>query len=67
MTAPTTPAARAGNREREKTANQLGSALAQGYLELGEYETRLAAAFAAHTAAASSSIWPGTGRWSSLC
>ena len=51
MTAPTTPATRAGDREREKTANQLGSALAQGYLELGEYETRLQAAFAAHTVA----------------
>ena len=51
MTAPTTPSTRAGDREREKTANQLGSALAQGYLELGEYETRLQAAFAAHTVA----------------
>jgi hypothetical protein len=51
MTAPTTPSTRAGDREREKTANQLGSALAQGYLESGEYETRLQAAFAAHTVA----------------
>ena len=51
MTAPTTPSIRAGDREREKTANQLGSALAQGYLEMGEYETRLQAAFGAHTTA----------------
>ncbi len=41
MTAPITPAVRAGDRERDQTANQLGSALAQGYLEMGEYETRL--------------------------
>lgn len=50
MTAPTT-SIRAGDREREKTANQLGSALAQGYLDMNEYETRLQAAFAAHTTA----------------
>lgn len=50
MTAPTT-SIRAGDREREKTANQLGSALAQGYLDMSEYETRLQAAFAAHTTA----------------
>jgi len=49
MTAPTTPSIRAGDREREKTANQLGSALAQGYLAMGDYETRLQATFAAHT------------------
>jgi hypothetical protein len=51
MTAPTTPTIRAGDREREQTANQLGSALAQGYLAMGEYEARLQAAFAAHTTA----------------
>src|SRR6478736_8408536 len=51
MTAPTTPSTRAGDRERERTANQLGSALAQGYLDMGEYESRLQAAFAAHTTA----------------
>ena len=51
MTAPTTSSIRAGDRERETTANQLGSALAQGYLAMGEYETRLQAAFAAHTTA----------------
>ncbi len=42
-------ALRAGDKERDKTAGQLGSALAQGYLDMGEYETRLQAAFAAHT------------------
>jgi hypothetical protein len=51
MTAPTAPSTRAGDREREKTANQLGQALAQGYLHMDEYETRLQAAFAAHTTA----------------
>jgi hypothetical protein len=50
MTAPIT-STRAGDREREKTASQLGSALAQGYLEMDEYETRLQSAFAAHTTA----------------
>ena len=52
MTAPTAPAAspvRAGDREREKTARQLGQALAQGYLSMDEYEARVAAAFGAHT------------------
>jgi hypothetical protein len=48
MTVPTT-AFRAGDRERQRTADQLGSALAQGYLDMGEYETRLSAAFTAHT------------------
>ena len=51
MTAPITASVRAGDRERDRTANQLGSALAQGYLEMGEYEARLTAAFAAHTTA----------------
>jgi DUF1707 SHOCT-like domain/2TM domain len=50
-TAPTAPAVRAGDRDRERTANQLGQALAQGYLAMDEYETRLQAAFAAHTTA----------------
>ncbi|MCV7302767.1 DUF1707 domain-containing protein [Mycobacterium barrassiae] len=40
---------RAGDLERERTANQLGQALAQGYLTLDEYEPRLQATFAAHT------------------
>jgi fatty acid desaturase len=51
MTAPTSPAIRAGDRERQQTADQLGSALTQGYLAMAEYEARLQAAFAAHTAA----------------
>jgi len=42
---------RAGDRERERTAHQLGQALAQGYFTLDEYETRLQATFAAHTTA----------------
>jgi hypothetical protein len=51
MTASISPSVRAGDRERERAADQLGSALAQGYLQLGEYETRLQAAFAAKTTA----------------
>jgi fatty acid desaturase len=51
MTAPTAHDLRAGDRERETTADHLGRALAQGYLAMDEYETRLQAAFAAHTAA----------------
>jgi len=49
MTAPLAPAVRAGDRERERTADQLGQALAQGYLAMDEYESRLQAAFAAHS------------------
>jgi hypothetical protein len=41
---------RAGDRERENTASQLGLALTQGYLEMPEYERRVAAAFAARSA-----------------
>jgi hypothetical protein len=54
MTVATSQAAhsvRAGDRERETTANQLGQALAQGYLAMDEYEKRLQDAFAAHTTA----------------
>jgi hypothetical protein len=51
VTAPTAPAVRAGDRERDRTANQLGEALAKGYLAMDEYETRLQAVFAAHTTA----------------
>jgi hypothetical protein len=50
-TAPTAPAVRAGDHERDRTANQLGKALAQVYLAMDEYETRLQAVFAAHTTA----------------
>jgi hypothetical protein len=40
----------AGNRDREKTADLLGQALAQGYLQMDEYEARLQAVYQAHTA-----------------
>jgi hypothetical protein len=49
-TAPTAAPVRAGDRDRERTANLLGQALAQGYLAMVEYESRLQATFAAHTA-----------------
>jgi hypothetical protein len=49
MTAPAVTSVRAGDRDRERTANQLGQALSQGYLAMDEYETRLQATFAAHT------------------
>jgi hypothetical protein len=39
-----------GDRDRETTADLLSQALAQGYFDLTEYETRVQAAFAAHTA-----------------
>lgn len=42
---------RAGDRDREKAAARLGQALAQGYLELDEYDQRLQAVFGAHTTA----------------
>lgn len=47
MTAPTTSVVRAGDSDREKTAGLLGLALAQGYLDMTEYESRLQAAFTA--------------------
>lgn len=40
-------ALRAGDHDRETTADLLSHALAQGYLDLAEYETRVQAAFAA--------------------
>ena len=49
MTAPTAPIVRAGDIDREKTANLLGQALAQGYLGMDEYEARLQTTFSAHT------------------
>jgi hypothetical protein len=49
MTAPITTSVRAGDRDRERSANQLGQALAQGYLAMDEYEARLQATVAAHT------------------
>ena len=51
MTAPVATSVRAGDRDRETTANQLGQALSQGYLAMDEYENRLRATFAAHTTA----------------
>ena len=51
MTAPAVTTVRAGDRDRERTATQLGQALAQGYLVFDEYESRLQAAVAAHTTA----------------
>jgi hypothetical protein len=51
MTAPIASTVRAGDRERSRTADQLGSALALGYLDMAEYETRLQSAYAAHTTA----------------
>jgi hypothetical protein len=45
-----TPSTLAGNRDREKTADLLGQALAQGYLQMDEYETRLNAVYQANTA-----------------
>jgi hypothetical protein len=48
-TAPVVTSVRAGDRERERTANLLGQALSQGYLAMDEYETRLQATFAANT------------------
>jgi len=48
-TAPVTASVRAGDRDRERTASQLGQAMAEGYLAMAEYEDRLQAAFAAHT------------------
>jgi hypothetical protein len=42
---------RAGDREREQTANLLGQALSQGYLDMAEYERRVQTAFVTHTTA----------------
>lgn len=43
------PTPRAGDRDRERAATRLGQALAQGYLELDEYDRRVRAVFAAQT------------------
>ncbi|WKG04386.1 DUF1707 domain-containing protein [Mycolicibacterium sp. HK-90] len=45
----TVDTARAGDREREQTANDLGQALSQGYLTMPEYEDRLQATFRTQT------------------
>jgi hypothetical protein len=41
---------RAGDRDRQKTADLLGQALTQGYLELAEFDTRVRSAYAAESA-----------------
>lgn len=46
-----TNADRAGDRDREKTAARLGQALAQGYLQMDEYDERVQATFQANTTA----------------
>jgi hypothetical protein len=46
----TTTIARAGDRDRQRTATRLGQALAQGYLEMDEYDRRLQTAFQTQTA-----------------
>ena len=40
---------RAGDHDRQKTAARLGQALAQGYLDLNEYEQRVQTVFQTHT------------------
>ncbi|OBI09285.1 hypothetical protein A5714_20000 [Mycobacterium sp. E2462] len=45
-----TTATLAGNRDRERTADLLGQALAQGYLQLNDYDQRLQAIYQTHTA-----------------
>jgi Domain of unknown function (DUF1707)/2TM domain len=40
---------RAGDRDRQKTAARLGQALAQGYLQMDEYDRRVQAVFQTHT------------------
>jgi hypothetical protein len=44
-----TATVRAGDRDRETAANLLGQGLAQGYLDMAEYERRVQSAFAANT------------------
>ncbi|MDA4110001.1 DUF1707 domain-containing protein [Mycolicibacterium holsaticum] len=51
MIVPDTAGVRAGDTDRENTANLLGQALAQGYLPMDEYESRLQTTFAANTRA----------------
>lgn len=55
ITTDVSTAVRAGDREREAAARHLGQAVAQGYLDMSEYEERIGKAFAAHTAA---ELWP---------
>lgn len=46
-----TSAVRVGDRDRSVTARRLGQALAQGYLDMTEYERRVGSAFAAQSRA----------------
>jgi hypothetical protein len=46
----TTTIDRAGDRDRQKTATRLGQALAQGYLQLDEYDQRVRKVFQTHAA-----------------
>ena len=48
-TTATRPADRVGDTDRQKTAARLDQALAQGYLEMDEYEQRVQAVFQTHT------------------
>ncbi|HYB35536.1 MAG TPA: DUF1707 domain-containing protein [Mycobacterium sp.] len=48
-TSATSPSGRAGDRDRQKTAAQLGQALAQGYLQMDEYEERVQVVFQTRT------------------
>lgn len=47
----TSPTVRVGDHDRQAIAALLGLALSQGYLELGEYDSRLQTAFSAQTVA----------------
>jgi hypothetical protein len=49
MTTTITTTDRAGDRDRQKTATRLGRALAQGYLEMHEYDQRVQKAFQTQT------------------
>ncbi|MEO3758746.1 DUF1707 domain-containing protein [Mycobacterium sp. B14F4] len=51
MPAAITPVVRAGDADRAKTATLLGQALAGGFLDMTEYESRLQTAFTAPTRA----------------
>ena len=51
MTRTSSAAIRIGDRDREAAARHLGVAMAAGYLNLAEYESRVGTAFAAQTTA----------------
>jgi Flp pilus assembly protein TadB len=48
-TVPTRPGDRAGDHDRQKTAARVAQALAQGYLQMDEYEQRVQAVFQTQT------------------